>query len=194
MIKKLFFFIFTIFMSVNMMATEVTILPSDFEPVTNSDYIITKDSVTVLVTASTVTADQMRIFKNQSITISSDLVITRIEFTCTAKGAAKYGPGCFNEQNGYTFEEDGYVGTWEGETDSITFVSTLNQVRATQIVITINAPDSVPEIIIPDTVPETPTALTEIEYEMKERKVFSNGQIFIIKNGQIFNILGRKID
>jgi hypothetical protein len=123
-----------------MIASEVRILPSDFTPVTSSDYSTTKDSVTVSVVGSTVTADQMRIFKGKTITISSEKDITSIVFVCTANGTNQYGPGCFAEQEGYTYEAQGKTGTWLGITNSITFTASSNQVRVTQILIMFNTP------------------------------------------------------
>lgn len=134
--RKIFSLIAAVLFAGSMMA-QVTILPSDFTAVESSDYSTTKSGVTVAVTASTVTADQMRIFKNQTITISAESNISSIEFTCTANGTAKYGPGCFNAQDGYTFEAAGKKGTWIGSATSVTFTAESNQVRATQIVVTL---------------------------------------------------------
>lgn len=135
--KKIFSLFAAVLFVGSMMAGEVTITPSDFTAVENSDYSTTKDGVTVAVTASTVTAEQLRIFKGKTITISAESNITKIEFTCTANGTAKYGPGCFAAQNGYTFEESGKTGTWTGSAKSVTFTAEANQVRATQIVVTV---------------------------------------------------------
>lgn len=119
-------------------ATEITILPTDFEAATSANYSTEKDGVTVSVTASTVTNDQLRIFKNQTITISSTVGnMTKVVFTCTANGTAKYGPGCFEEHEGYTFEANGKVGTWEGDAASLTLKASSDQVRVTEIVVTI---------------------------------------------------------
>lgn len=116
-------------------AQEVTILPNDGTAVENSDYSIVKNPVTVSVTSSTLTSDQIRIFKNQTITISSETAtITGVVFTCTASGTDKYGPGCFAAIDGYSYE--GKVGTWSGSSNSVTLKASSNQVRVTQIVVT----------------------------------------------------------
>jgi hypothetical protein len=134
--KKIFTLLFVAMMGLSSWAEEVTILPSDFTPVENSDYSVTKDGITVSVVASTVTADQMRIYKGKSITISSTVGnISKIVFSCTASGEAKYGPGSFNEHDGYSFEDK--TGTWEGSATEVVFTAEKNQVRATQIVVTI---------------------------------------------------------
>lgn len=143
------------------MAEKVTILPSDFTAVETSDYSTTKDGVTVAVTKSTVTGDQMRIFKNQSITISSTAGnMSKIVFTCTVAGAEKYGPGCFAEQEGYSFE--GTKGTWKGDAASVTFTASSNQVRVTQIDVTIGEDGDNPEPDPEPTVTEGQTAETAI--------------------------------
>ena len=136
--RKIFSLLAVVLFAGSMMA-QVTILPTDFTATTEADYSVTKDGVTVAVVASTVTNDQMRIFKGKTITISAESNISSIVFTCTANGTAKYGPGCFNAQEGYTFEADGKTGTWTGSATSVTFTAESNQVRATQIVVTLAA-------------------------------------------------------
>ena len=136
LMNRIFTFIVMMFVGMAAWATDITITPGDFTPTETSDYSTTKDGITVAVTASTVTADQMRIFKNKTITISSTVGnITKIVFTCTASGDAKYGPGSFNEQEGYSY--DGNTGTWAGSATEVTFTAEKNQVRATEIVVTV---------------------------------------------------------
>lgn len=118
-------------------ANPVTITASDFTPVESADYSTTKEGITVAVTASTVTADQIRVFKGKTITISAASNITSIEFTCTANGNAKYGPGCFAAQPGYTYEATGKKGTWTGSSTSVVFTASTNQVRISQMVVTL---------------------------------------------------------
>ena len=139
--RKLTFLIAAAVMLLTMMAStgtawadNVTILPSNGEPVTGSDFTITVAPITVSVTASTLTSDQIRVFKNQSITISSSATITGIEFTCTAQNTDKYGPGCFGALAGYSYS--GYIGTWAGSSNSVSLTASSNQVRITKIVVT----------------------------------------------------------
>lgn len=137
--NKIFTLIAMLFVGLGASAKDITITASDFTPATEADYSTTKEGITVAVEASSVTADQMRIFKGKTMTISSSVGnITKIEFTCTANGAAKYGPGSFNAQDGYTFEESGKVGTWTGSASAVSFTAESNQVRATQIVVTVS--------------------------------------------------------
>ena len=137
LMKKIFTLLVVMMMGICGWATDITITPGDFSPAESSDYSVTKDGITVSVVGSTVTADQMRIYKGKTITISSTVGnISKIVFTCTASGEAKYGPGSFNEQDGYTFEEK--IGTWEGSAEEVTFTAEKNQVRATEIVVTVS--------------------------------------------------------
>ena len=135
--NKVLSLLFTMFVGMAAWATDITITPSDFALATSSDFFTTKDGVTVAVAGSTVTTDQIRIFKGKTITITSSVGdITKIVFTCTASDDAKYGPGCFNAQDGYSYE--GKAGTWTGSAAEVTFTAEMNQVRATEIVVTIS--------------------------------------------------------
>lgn len=125
------------------MMAQVTITPSAITAAESTEINATIEGVSLNITQGTVTADQIRIFKNQTITISAESNITSIVFTCLAKGAAKYGPGCFTAQEGYTFEEDGFTGTWTGSATSVSFEASANQVRASQIVVTLESGEPV---------------------------------------------------
>lgn len=144
----------------------VTLVPSDFDAIEGQQFDVEKDGVTLSCSNGTITADQFRFFKSQTLTISSTAGnITSIEFTCTADNNTKYGPGSFGELEGYSYS--GKVGTWTGNAASITFSTTNNQVRATQIVVTIageggsNTPDEPEEPETPET-PDDPTIDTNI--------------------------------
>lgn len=106
-------------------------------------YQITKDGVTVEVSSGILGTynNEMhyRIYKNQTLKITSTVGnITKVEFTCTANGEAKYGPGCFTVSTGSYTNDGGAVGTWTGSAAEIVFTASLNQVRASQIVVTID--------------------------------------------------------
>lgn len=106
-------------------------------------YQITKDGVTVEVSSGILGTynNEMhyRIYKNQTLKITSIVGnITKVEFTCTANGEAKYGPGCFTVSTGSYTNDGGAVGTWTGSAAEIVFTASLNQVRASQIVVTID--------------------------------------------------------
>ena len=134
--RKIFSLLAAVLFAGSMMA-QVTITPSALTAAESTEINATIEGVSLNITQGTVTADQIRIFKNQTITISAESNITSIVFTCLAKGAAKYGPGCFTAQEGYTFEEDGFTGTWTGSATSVSFEASANQVRASQIVVTL---------------------------------------------------------
>ena len=107
---------------------------------------IIKNGLTLDVTSGSLGTynDEMhyRIYKNQSITITSAVGnISKIEFTCIANDAEKYGPGCFIVDKGI-YSYSGETGIWIGSANTITFTASSNQVRATQIVVTINNSES----------------------------------------------------
>lgn len=83
---------------------------------------------------------EYRFYKNSTTTITSTVGnITNIEFTCTKSGTNNYGPGNFTVDTGtYTYSESDSVGTWTGSAASVTFTASKAQVRATQVVVTID--------------------------------------------------------
>ena len=97
---------------------------------------MTKDGIAISTTSGGLKAPQYRFAKGSVTTVSSAIGnIISIEFTCSASGTEKYGPGCFASQTGYSYE--GNVGTWVGSAESVEFTAESNQVRATQIVVTV---------------------------------------------------------
>ena len=94
------------------------------------------DGITVSTTVGGLKAAQYRFAKGSVTTISSTIGnITKIEFSCEAEGTNKYGPGCFEGTDGYTYE--GKIGTWTGNAASVQFTAVSNQVRANKIVVTV---------------------------------------------------------
>ena len=109
-------------------------------------YTITKDGVTITVSSGILGSynneAHYRIYKNQTLTLTSTAGnITSVEFTCTANDKEKYGPGCFTWSTG-DYSYSGAVGTWIGSANKIVFTASSNQVRASQIVVTIDGEGS----------------------------------------------------
>lgn len=103
---------------------------------------VSKDGITIDVTTGAFNAAQFRFAKGSTATFTSTVGnITKVEFTCTASGTTKYGPGCFTDPSTGTYTYDGKTGTWEGNAASFTLTASKNQVRATQIVFTITSSD-----------------------------------------------------
>lgn len=97
---------------------------------------ITKDGITLHITNGMLYGANYRFYKNQTLTLSSTIGnITKIVFTCTASGDAQYGPGCFAEQEGYSYEDK--TGTWAGSSKEVKFLAATNQIRATSVVVTV---------------------------------------------------------
>lgn len=104
----------------------------------DDDRTFTKGDITLTITDGRLNTEQYRVYKSQTLTITSvGKKITAIKFTCTANGTAKYGPGSFDAQDGYTFEPEGKIGMWQGEATSVSFTAGSNQVRATEIVVAV---------------------------------------------------------
>lgn len=114
----------------NLWADEVTFTPGTDTGVTS----VTKNGVTATMTTMN-NASYYQIYANQSATFTiSNGTITKIEFTCTAKGTSKYGPGNASADVG-SYSYSGTVGTWSGSATSVTISSTA-QVRMTSLTIT----------------------------------------------------------
>ena len=105
-----------------------------------TSYTITKNGVTITVSSGILgvynNESHYRIYKNQTLTVTSTAGnIASIEFTCTADGDAKYGPGCFTASTGDYGHNGGAVGTWTGSASEVVFTASANQVRVTQIIV-----------------------------------------------------------
>ena len=101
---------------------------------------LTKNGVTLSVSRGLLASNngQYRTYKGETLTISSTVgAITKIVFTCTAKDDAQYGPGCFTVASG-DYSYDGNIGTWTGAANEVVFKAETNQVRATEIVVTVD--------------------------------------------------------
>jgi hypothetical protein len=144
-------------------------------------YTVSKDGITMDVTKGIIgtynNENHYRVYKGETLTLTSTVGnIVSVEFTCTANDDVKYGPGCFTVSTGdYTYS--GPVGTWTGEAKEVAFTAFYNQVRATQIVVTIAGTITGVDNL------DTPTSTTY--------KILRNGQILIINHGKTYGIDGQ---
>lgn len=145
--KKFYFlFLFALIASIsNLYAAEKTVT-FDATVDKSSGTTLTKDGITLSLEKGTSTTSgsgcgpldngtDYRPYKGNILTISSEYNITKIVFTCTAKG----GPGGFKTSSGYSYKDK--TGTWEGTSKSIAFKAEVNQVRAKTIKVTYDAPE-----------------------------------------------------
>ena len=145
-------------------------------------YEVEKNGVTMTVSSGILGTynNEMhyRVYKNQTLTLTSTVgKIVKVEFTCTANDAEKYGPGCFTVDGGdYTYA--GPVGTWTGSADEIVFTASSNQVRATQVVVTLAS---------------TATGVEDVVTVEVPVKVIENGQLMIIRGENVYNVLGAQV-
>lgn len=107
--------------------------------VTTADKV-SKDGVTIESTKGAFDAAQYRFGAGSTNSFTTTAgKITKIVFTCTANGTAKYGPGNFTTTDG-EYTADGKIGTWTGNASSVV-LSTSVQVRATTIEVTVVSDD-----------------------------------------------------
>lgn len=136
----------------------------------SSTTTLTKDGVTISIAVGSSTsgtgslsAAQYRFFKGNEVTVSATAPITKIEFTCTANGTTKYGPGCFTVAAG-EYAANGKVGTWTGSANSVVFTASSAQVRATKIVVTTGAAQPETKVATPKITPAAGTYYGAIEF------------------------------
>ena len=103
-----------------------------------SSYTITKDGVTITVSQGIIgtynNVDHYRVYKDNTLTLNTNSgSIKYVEFTCTANGDTKYGPGGFTVSTGNYGHNGGAVGTWTGNASKVVFTASTFQVRATEI-------------------------------------------------------------
>lgn len=127
---------------------------------------ISKDGVTISTTVGTLNEGVYKFYKNSVVTFSStDMEITSIEFECTGGGTSKYGPGCFEGDSGYSYNQK--KGTWKGTSKNVSFTASTNQVRATKITVTLASSSQ------PDPEPASPVATVTVK--AKEGSTFYAG-------------------
>ncbi len=119
-----------------MAETAVTFTPGTETGATS----VTKSNVTCTMTTMD-NGSYYQIYANQSGTFScSTGNITKIEFTCTASGTSKYGPGNASADVG-TYSFSGTKGTWTGSAESVTISSTA-QVRMSSLTVIYSGGDT----------------------------------------------------
>ena len=103
---------------------------------------ISKDGITISVTNGILgsTLNEYRIYKNQTLTISSETsAITKIVMDCIDEyNNTNYGGDGFTAMDGMTVSEDTKTVTWTGNANEVSFVASAHQVRATKITVTID--------------------------------------------------------
>ncbi len=104
--------------TLNAAVTTVTFTSSDFTTFTEAGKIsVEKDGVSIEISQGAYnSAGQIRIYKNQTLTVSSETTITGIAFTCSE---SKYGPSNFSLKTTGTY--NGSKGTWTDAANTVTF-------------------------------------------------------------------------
>lgn len=139
MVKKINFLVTLMLVMLCSTAWAQTTVTFDASKDKSSDNVILKkDGVTIAIGGGVLNnGTEYRFYKNKEVRITSTVGnITRVEFTCTASGTSKYGPGGFGSPTSGNYTYSDKVGTWTGDTQSFALTAATNQVRAKQIVVT----------------------------------------------------------
>lgn len=114
--------------------TKVTISASDLTETVAGAVNQEVKGIKFEISNGIVNVANIRVYQGQTLKLTSNIgLMTKVVFTCTASGDAKYGPGCFTGTN-YTAGE-GETGTWElaAGASSLTLTASKKQVRITQM-------------------------------------------------------------
>lgn len=114
--------------------TKVTISASDLTETVAGAVNQEVKGIKFEISNGNVNVANIRVYQGQTLKLTSNIgLMTKVVFTCTASGDAKYGPGCFTGTN-YTAGE-GETGTWElaAGASSLTLTASKKQVRITQM-------------------------------------------------------------
>lgn len=115
--------------------TKVTISASDLTEMETAGAVNQEvKGIKFEISNGIVNVANIRVYQGQTLKLTSNIgLMTKVVFTCTASGDAKYGPGCFTGTN-YTAGE-GETGTWElaAGASSLTLTASKKQVRITQM-------------------------------------------------------------
>lgn len=115
--------------------TKVTISASDLTEMETAGAVNQEvKGIKFEISNGIVNVANIRVYQGQTLKLTSNIgLMTKVVFTCTASGDAKYGPGCFKGTN-YTAGEE-QTGTWElaAGASSLTLTASKKQVRITQM-------------------------------------------------------------
>lgn len=115
--------------------TTVTISYSDLTETAAGAVNQEVKGIKIEISTGIVSTDNFRVYKGETLKLTSNIgLMTKVVFTCTANGEAKYGPGNFTGNNNYTAGKE-ETGTWElaAGASSLTLTASKNQVRITQM-------------------------------------------------------------
>lgn len=115
--------------------TTVTISPSDLTETVAGAVNQEVKGIKIEISTGLVNDANFRVYKGETLKLTSNIgLMTKVVFTCTANGTAKYGPGNFTGNNNYTAGKE-KTGTWElaAGASSLSLTASNQQVRITQM-------------------------------------------------------------
>lgn len=92
----------------------VSVTMTDGSNVSGSHWTIEKQGIKIDCSNGAISAENMRVYKTETLTVSSSdgSLLTKAEFTATANGTAKYGPGYFTGDNYTASDKKREHGNW----------------------------------------------------------------------------------
>lgn len=114
--------------------TKVTISASDLTETVAGAVNQEVKGIKIEISNGLVNPANIRVYKGETLKLTSNMgLMTKVVFTCIARGDAKYGPGNFEGTNYTAGEEE--TGTWElaAGASSLSLTAKGNQVRITQM-------------------------------------------------------------
>lgn len=115
--------------------TKVTISASDLTEMGTAGAVNQEvKGIKIEISNGIVNVANIRVYQGQTLKLTSNIgLMTKVAFTCTASGDAKYGPGNFEGTNYTAGEKE--TGTWElaAGASSLTLTASKKQVRITQM-------------------------------------------------------------
>ena len=115
--------------------TKVTISASDLTEMGTAGAVNQEvKGIKIEISKGIVNVANIRVYQDQTLKLTSNIgLMTKVTFTCTASGDAKYGPGNFEGTNYTAGEKE--TGTWElaAGASSLTLTASKKQVRITQM-------------------------------------------------------------
>lgn len=115
--------------------TKVTISASDLTEMGTTGAVNQEvKGIKIEISNGIVNVANIRVYQGQTLKLTSNIgLMTKVVFTCTASGDAKYGPGNFEGTNYTAGEKE--TGTWElaAGASSLTLTAFKKQVRITQM-------------------------------------------------------------
>lgn len=189
--KKIFSLFAAVLFVGSMMAETVTLTMEDYKDVQFEDKGITVSTAKndgQTNPAYNSTGKDLRVYAKGSITLSADQNITAISFTISTAGKKRLAPLSASVGETTVKGDPDFTATWSGSAKEVTITvgekaqygsdgaEKAGQLDFTEIVVTLAG--------------DAPTAVDNATVGVKAQKVVRDGQLYIVKDGVMFNANG----